>query len=207
MGKEFFYYICNIISIKAHNLRNHINQENMKQATIISILSMLLAVFTACEKPVYDEEEDKEKTENKSDGASHDKNDNGGWINGEGNKGNDWQDGDTISVSQFMETGNDKIVLVRGYIVGSATGAKGYDYNFTKPFKYETALLLADKLGEDDKAKVISIQLKSGSAMREELNLAQNPENYRKLLTVYGMKTTYLKIPGIKEIYFYDIEE
>lgn len=179
----------------------------MKRATTITTLTILSAIFMACEKPVYDEEEEKEKTENKNNGSSHDKNDNGGWINDGVNKGNDWQDGDTVSVSQFMETENDKTALVRGYIVGSATGAKGYDYNFTQPFKYETALLLADKQGESDKTKVISIQLKSGSATREELNLVWNPENYGKQLTVCGMKTTYLKIPGIKEIYFYDIEK
>lgn len=182
----------------------------MRRATFITTLYLVLTVFMACEKPVYDEEEDKENTENKKDGSTHNNGDNGGWANdgsNGGNKGNDWQDGDTLSVSQFMETENDEIVLVRGYIVGSATGAKGYDYNFTKPFKYETALLLADEQGEDDKTKVMSIQLKSGSATREELNLAWNPENYGKRLTVYGMKTTYLKIPGIKEIYYYDIEE
>lgn len=178
----------------------------MKKASFISVLFILLTVFMACEKPVYDEEEDKEKTENKKDGSSSDDGDNGGWINDGGHRGNDWQDGDTISVSQFLETGNDKCVLVRGYIVGSATGAKGYDYNFTKPFKYETAILLADKQGEYDKTKTMSIQLKNGSQIREELNLVVNPENYGKRLTVYGIKTTYLKIPGIKEINFYDIE-
>lgn len=97
-------------------------------------------------------------------------------------------------------------VWVKGYIVGSATGANGKKrYDFEPPFDHDTALLLADDPATADLSHVVSVCLTSCSKkIREELNLKEHPENRGKVLSVFGFRETYLAIPGIKKIDAYE---
>lgn len=186
------------------------------------LLITLAAAFLAgsCEKPVFDDE-DTAKKENKKDTASKgdkdknkDKSDNGGWANdekddendGEWSNGGEWQDGDTVNVATFKARDFDEAIWVKGYIVGCASTTGGYKYCFAQPFESMTSILIADNKKENDKKNVVAIQLKSGSDIRADLNLAENPGNYRRTVAVYGYKTTYLRIDGMKEILDYELK-
>lgn len=184
-----------------------------------TLLITLIAAFLtgSCEKPVFNDE-DTAKKENKKDTASKGdkdnnkgKSDNGGWANDEKddeewNNGEEWQDGDTVNVATFKARDFDEAVWVKGYIVGCATTTGGYKYSFTQPFESMTSILIADSKREDNKKNVVAIQLKSGSGIRADLNLVENPENYRRTVAVYGYKTTYLRIDGMKEILDYELK-
>lgn len=184
-----------------------------------TLLITLIAAFLtgSCEKPVFNDE-DTAKKENKKDTAckgdkdnNKGKSDNGGWANDEKddeewNNGEEWQDGDTVNVATFKARDFDEAVWVKGYIVGCATTTGGYKYSFTQPFESMTSILIADSKKEDNKKNVVAIQLKSGSDIRADLNLVENPENYRRTVAVYGYKTTYLRIDGMKEILDYELK-
>ncbi len=174
----------------------------MKKHAIIYLLTILTATLCCCEKPAYDGKED--KTESKKDDSGKDDGDNGGWANDPNNNGDgtDWRYSDTLTVKEFCEAETDKAVWVKGVIIGCATGTGGYSYQTEQPFEYNTALLLADPSAGND---VMAVQLQSGSRIRKELNLVDHPENYGKTLVIYGTRTTYLKLPGIKTIFAYDI--
>ena len=173
----------------------------MKKTTIIYISLLTAALTLSCEKPNYDSE--KTETEDKStDGDSADNNDNndhGGWNN-DSNNDKDWQDGDTVNVKKFKALEADTETWVKGYIVGCATGSSGYKYQLAAPFEYNTAILIADSKWETNYTNCAAIQLKSGSKIRKELNLVDNPGLQRRTIAVYGKKTSYLKIYGMKEI-------
>lgn len=193
----------------------------MKSA-FICIMLITTILTASCEKPVIDDEGSNKK-ENKKDTESNgnknndkNKSDNGGWINDEkgdgsdGNKwgdGEEWQSGDTVNVAAFKANDFEDAIWVKGYIVGCASSTGGYKYCFEEPFESKTSILIADSKKETNKKNVVAIQLKSGSDIREDLNLVENPENYRRMVFVYGYKTTYLKIDGIKEIIDYELAE
>ena len=164
-------------------------------------------ILACCEKPVIDEESGKkDDTEKKDNNQSGNKGDNGGWANDEqGHKG-EWSDGDTVNVYSFINDTYENAVWVKGYIVGCATSTGGYAYTFEYPFQSRTSILIADDKYENDKSNVAAIQLKNGSEIREELNLADNPDNHKRTVAVYGYKTKYLKLTGMKEILDYELK-
>ncbi len=193
-----------------------------------TILPLIIAsmLYISCEKPILEDDgkkTDKETNDNnnKSDNnnnGNNDKNgDNGGWINDDKDKdtGNDdgnatyeaWTDGNKINVTYFINNAeDDDAVWVKGYIVGCATSSGGYKFTFEPPFEYNTSILLSDNKNEQDKTHTITIQLKSGSDLREELNLKDNPELHKKKISIYGYKTSYLKRPGMKDVLDYEWE-
>lgn len=104
-----------------------------------------------------------------------------------------------MSVTDFINKSVSGGVYVEGYIVGSCTrNIKNAD--FDAPFKGQTAVLLADTPDEQNTENVISINLKSGSKMRAEVNLEDNPGNKGRRLRVFGYRETYLGIWGIKSV-------
>lgn len=176
----------------------------MKYRKLIIAAILILAVSTACEKPaIEDNGDNKETTSGKGNGNSG--GDHGGWSNdtGNGKDGADWQDGDTVNVSGFCNAEDGRVVWVKGYIVGCATGSGGYTYQLKPPFEYETAILLADKANETDFNKTVAVQLKSSSHIRTDLNLVTHKDYYGKQVLIYGEKTRYLKLPGMKTIFAY----
>lgn len=188
----------------------------MKYIKFLAVAFMALALSAACEKPIIDDGDGKE-TSSTTKGNGNDKGngngkgnegDNGGWQNdtGNGDKGTDWMDGDTVSVSEFRDVESGRAVWVKGYIVGCATGSGGYRYQIEPPFEFETAILLSDKTSEDNIDNVIAVQLKNGSHIRQDLNLVKNKGLYGKEVRIFGERTTYLKLPGIKTIFAYEYQ-
>lgn len=96
-----------------------------------------------------------------------------------------------------------KPAVVKGYIVGWVegqsyeTGAK-FNGNVTEP-EGQTDILLADSPDETDPAKCIPVQLPKGN-VRSKVNLQDNPDNYKKFVTLTGILQTYFKKPGLKSV-------
>ena len=133
------------------------------------------------------------------------------WANDDKDNKNDnadyeeWSDGEHVNVTYFINNSlNGEAIWVDGYIVGCATSSDGYKFQFSSPFDYATSILLSDKKNETDKKHIMTIQLKSCSEYRKELNLKDNPDLYNKRISICGYKTTYLKLPGMKELLDYE---
>lgn len=182
---------------------------------IITLICMAL-VCLSCEKSSEQDTDnpDSNTPENNNTDKKDDNNgngDNGGWANDDKDNKNDnadyeeWSDGEHVNVTYFINNSlNGEAIWVDGYIVGCATSTDGYKFQFSSPFDYATSILLSDKKNETDKKHVMTIQLKSGSEYRKELNLKDNPELYNKKISICGYKTTYLKLPGMKELLDYE---
>lgn len=168
----------------------------MKHVKLIVLLFLLPLVFS-CEKADLDESE-KDYTEEKNDNTTDENgvaDDNGNETGG--NEGEGSTEG-MISVADFINNDYEYQVWVVGYIVGCCTqDIKNADFG-PAPFRWSAAILLADTQGETDTSKMISIQLKSGSKVRQIYNLQDHPENFGRRVAFYGYQSTYLKIPGIK---------
>lgn len=218
-GIKTFYYFCKNFILKPmnDNTKYHprISTSLFSKCKLLAALLAMTLIAASCEKPVFDDEGSSKKEDQKETSAKNDqtvnkgKGDNGGWANDEKDEdmdGEEWQDGDTVNVATFKSRDFDEAVWVKGYIVGCATTTGGYKYSFTQPFESMTSILIADSKKEDNKKNVVAIQLKSGSDIRADLNLVENPENYRRAVAVYGYKTTYLRIDGMKEILDYELK-
>lgn len=188
----------------------------MKHYKEIITLICLTLVCLSCEKSSEQDTDnpDSNTPENNNTDKKDDNNgngDNGGWANDDKDNKNDnadyeeWSDGEHVNVTYFINNSlNGEAIWVDGYIVGCATSTDGYKFQFSSPFDYATSILLSDKKNETDKKHIMTIQLKSGSEYRKELNLKDNPELYNKRISICGYKTTYLKLPGMKELLDYE---
>ncbi|MBQ7878626.1 MAG: choice-of-anchor J domain-containing protein [Bacteroidaceae bacterium] len=96
---------------------------------------------------------------------------------------------------------------VTGYIVGTVNGQA---FESGAQFKGEatsnTNLILADTPDETDPSKCIPVQLPSG-AVRNALNLVDNPDNYKKQVTLTGSIEKYFRIAGLKSVTTYSFTE
>lgn len=188
----------------------------MKHYKEIITLICLTLVCLSCEKSSEQDTDnpDSNTPENNNTDKKDDNNgngDNGGWANDDKDNKNDnadyeeWSDGEHVNVTYFINNSlNGEAIWVDGYIVGCATSTDGYKFQFSSPFDYATSILLSDKKNETDKKHIMTIQLKSGSEYRKELNLKDNPDLYNKRISICGYKTTYLKLPGMKELLDYE---
>lgn len=93
---------------------------------------------------------------------------------------------------------------VEGYIVGTSVGSGGAfePLNFTTTDPSKTNLLLAATPGETDPAKLVPVQLPAGD-IRTALNLADNPANLGKKITLQGTLSAYFNRPGIRTVTTY----
>ncbi|MFP3919118.1 DUF6359 domain-containing protein [Lysinibacillus telephonicus] len=97
---------------------------------------------------------------------------------------------------------NSGIATVRGYIVGIANSGSKYDQE--PPFTVNTNIGLADDPNETDPSKILPVQLPSG-AIRSDLNLVDNPENFKKEIMITGSLEAYFSVPGLKSPTEYSI--
>ena len=110
------------------------------------------------------------------------------------------------TVDEFLRTPlGRRSVRVKGYIVGACSKSIS-QAEWSAPFTWTQAILLADRKGERDAGKVMSVKLKS-ERMRQIFNLVEHPENQGRKLWVYGEKQTYLGISGISDVNGYDWAE
>ena len=103
----------------------------------------------------------------------------------------------------------DKYYWVTGYIVGCVNTTEtvftctDQTAAFVEPFESQTNLLLAATPDCTDYERCISLQLPSG-AVRNALNLNQNPTNLGRQVTVRGYIDKYLGIPGLRSLTHYE---
>ena len=95
---------------------------------------------------------------------------------------------------------------VKGYIVGcvkngvsSVFSAADVFIGVTSGFNSSTNVLIADNAGETNYSNCIAVNLPSGSALRADVNLQDNPGNIGKTLNVKGTLRTYFGIAGSRD--------
>lgn len=183
---------------------------DMKRRTSIllsfraAILAALLLTLSGCEKSdYYDDPETQGQTkDDASDNDSSNDNDEGSGSEDNDDRGSEGSSSDTLSVAEFIQLGEHGGAFVKGYIVGDCTkNSKNADFN--PPFSQPQAILLADSQGERNTDNMIAIQLKSGSKVREHMNLKDHPNWWGRLVVFSGYRTSYLGMAGIKSVTSY----
>ena len=112
----------------------------------------------------------------------------------------------TVAEALAAFTGVAKPAVVKGYIVGTVNGqvyTEGCVFSGTAESK--TNILIADNADETDYNNCMPVQLPSG-AVRNALNLLDNPGNYKKQVTLTGSLEKYFGVPGLKTVTKYAIE-
>ena len=96
-------------------------------------------------------------------------------------------------------------VYVKGYIVGFVPDKSISEAQFTLPATSKTNLLIASTPDNASATTVLPVQLPAG-AIREALNLQDNPENFGKVVTLCGSYEKYFGTAGLKSVTAYEIE-
>ena len=111
----------------------------------------------------------------------------------------------TVAEALAAYTGVAKPAVVKGYIVGSIDDKSIDDANFSGNAVLKTNLLIADDANETDITKCLAVQLPSGK-VRDALNLVDNPDNYKKFVTLTGSLEKYFGVAGLKSVSKYVID-
>ncbi len=112
----------------------------------------------------------------------------------------------TVAEALAAFGGAAKPAVVKGYIVGTINGqvyTEGCVFSGTA--ESNTNLLIADNPDETDYNNCMPVQLQSG-AVRNALNLVDNPGNYKKLVTLTGSLEKYFGVAGLKSVSAYSID-
>lgn len=91
---------------------------------------------------------------------------------------------------------------INGYIVGSVKAGvtsvtSAADVIFGADAEMENNLLIAASADEKDLSKCVAVELPQGSTFRIYGNLFDNPDNYKKAISVYGTIGQFLGMPAI----------
>lgn len=138
---------------------------------------------------------------------------NGG--NGNDNGADNGGNGDTpdldeldgaLSIAEAQEAIVGTFILVKGYIVAATTRAMS-NMDFTAPFEGSSAIVLADEPSKKEDqyngpvgySQYFPVCLTDRKANRAELNLEDNPGHWNHLIYIWGIKSTYLRVPGLKQ--------
>lgn len=163
--------------------------------------------MSGCEKlDAGDDEDDKTETTRENDDYE-------GWPDSIGVE--DLADG-WLTVAEAVEAPLGKAINVKGYIIGS-TSRNIYNTITAPPFESSTSLILADRIfspidsegnydgfTEDD---LFPVCLTDHSDTRRALNLVDHPEHWHRQIYLFGIKTTYFGLPGMREIMKYEFVE
>ena len=112
----------------------------------------------------------------------------------------------TVAEALAAYTGVAKPAIIKAYIVGTINGQVYTDgCIFSGTAESKTNLLIADDPTETDPANCMPVQLPSG-AVRNALNLVDNPGNYKKQVTLTGSLEKYFGVAGLKAVTKYEID-
>lgn len=132
-----------------------------------------------------------------------------GGANGGGN-GSVTSPDKRLTPTQVLSCPTDTIVGVRGYIVGYVGGTSLSQAVFGLPEENpNTNMLLADTPDKQDISRCLIVELKKNNKVvpREELNLFDHPENYRRAIVVEGLVREYFKTTGLRDLYYYEWDD
>lgn len=104
-----------------------------------------------------------------------------------------------ITVAEAIAN-NSGTQTVKGYIVGTTVSGNADTavYDQEAPFAPATNLGIADSPGETDPLKIMPVELPAKSAARTELNLVDNPSNFKAEIVITGTLIKYFSRPGLK---------
>ena len=155
----------------------------MKQMLPLLLMLLTVGVLTfSCDGVVLDEDEEPTAA-------------------GENNQKDEqyYQTVERMSVTEAMEWLGDT-VWMEGYVVGCVEGTTISKANFQPPFTKGSNLLLADLADETDTKHCLPISLPSGTKLRKNFNLPENPNILHRKLLLRGKIETYFVQPGIKHV-------
>ncbi len=165
--------------------------------TITAIATLCLALLCGCEKAVFEESTSTEGTP---------ETDNKYTIN------EDTAQIDYLSVAEAQAAEIGQVICVKGYIVASCTRSMA-NADFMAPFDGSTAIILADiPVDLDDFIFVnddllFPVCLTDYKDIRAALNLTDNPSLWNRQIFITGVKSSYMRLPGLKKILRYQIIE
>ena len=87
-----------------------------------------------------------------------------------------------------------------GYVVGAINGTSLLAADYTPPFTVKSNILIADNPLEKNVDRCMPVQLEKDTRFREELNLADNPNNFGKKIIAEGVVSDYFRTYGIKPL-------
>lgn len=120
---------------------------------------------------------------------------------GDGTRENPFIADDIISMG--IETSDGNSYWVKDYIVG-AIETGNYTYLYTSTPDVSTNIILSSNVDTNTDEECIPIQLPAG-AVRNGLNLADNPGNYKQEVLMYGTLEKYFQKPGVKNVTYAEI--
>ena len=123
-----------------------------------------------------------------------------GTVTGDGSRENPYTANDIILLGIESSDGNK--YWVKDYIVGVIDGS--YVYQFTSNTDVMTNIILSSNANTSSDAECIPIQLPTG-AVREGLNLVDNPGNLGQEVLLYGTLEKYFRVPGVKTVTYAEI--
>jgi uncharacterized protein (TIGR02145 family) len=107
------------------------------------------------------------------------------------------------SVANAIANNQGSGVWVQGYITGvMETNVSPFVPSFNAPFYTSTNIIIADSPGETNLSNSLIIQLPAG-AVREALNLVNNPGHKGKQVKLLGDLEAYFSQPGMRNTYGY----
>ncbi len=96
-------------------------------------------------------------------------------------------------------------VWVWGYVVGGDLTSSAINYEV--PFSKNSNLAIAASAQCRTRSECMSVELASGSDIRETVNLVDHPENLGRKIYIQGtVKESYFGIPGLKSIKAFELE-
>ncbi|WP_025680696.1 DUF6359 domain-containing protein, partial [Paenibacillus massiliensis] len=102
---------------------------------------------------------------------------------------------DALTVSEAIALGNNgSSATVEGYIIGHATGSNAA--KFQAPFANDFNVLIADATSEQDKTKLVNVQLTA--SYRGDYGLQTNPDLIGTKVRVTGTLAAYNNFPGLR---------
>lgn len=117
-----------------------------------------------------------------------------------------------MSVREVQSNGNGEPVWLVAYIVASCQRSMK-NCDFTAPFEGSSAIVLSDTpIGtntdiEYTDAGLLPVCLTTHTAIRNKLNLVNNPQLWNKRIYLVGMKGKYMSRDGIKNVFDYIIAD
>ena len=125
-----------------------------------------------------------------------------GTVVGDGSRENPYTANDIIALG--IETSDGNKYWVKDYIVGAIDPNNNYVYEFTASTSVKTNLIISSNSSASTENESVPVQLPVG-AVRDGLNLADNPGNYQQEVLLYGTLEKYFQKPSVKNVTYAEI--
>lgn len=125
----------------------------------------------------------------------------GGTLTGDGTRENPYTAQDIITLGAQTSDGNK--YWVKDYIVGFINADYAYVFS-NQAGDVKSNIVMSSNINAGNEDECIPIQLPAG-AVRDGLNLADNPDNIQQEVLIYGSLEKYFQKPGVKDVSYAEI--